>query len=79
MNREPRSAHLTLPAHPTRRRMLIGMGAVPAAWALAPLAAHAADDTTPGLLASPKQTEKAECLADLIEQGVVDRADLVAR
>lgn len=72
MNRAP------TPADPTRRRLLLGLGAVPLAWALAPLAAAHADDT-PGLVAEPQQSGTVECLADLIEQGVVNRADLVAR
>lgn len=70
-------------ANPSRRRLLLGIGALPAVWALAPLAAHAED--TPGLVTkspavNPKApAQKAECLADLINQGVVSRADLVAR
>lgn len=72
---------LQRPANPSRRRLLLGIGALPAVWALAPLAAHAED--TPGLVTAPQTTPRAaappECLADLINQGVVQRADLVAR
>ncbi|MDN5895692.1 MAG: hypothetical protein L0H93_16915 [Nocardioides sp.] len=70
-------------ANPSRRKLLLGIGALPAVWALAPIAAHAED--TPGLISTPKgvaarsAAAEPECLADLINQGVVKRADLVAR
>jgi hypothetical protein len=60
---------MTPPLDLDRRGLLRGIGAlgvVPAALALAPAPASAAP-------AEP------ECLADLIESGVVSRADLVAR
>lgn len=70
------------PPDPSRRKLLLGLGALPAVWALAPMAAHAED--TPGLITTPQGVAagaaggKPECLADLINQGVVKRADLMA-
>lgn len=55
----------------SRRRVLLGLGAT----ALVPAAAAALP--TPAGAAEPEPSEP-ECLADLIESGVVTRADLVA-
>ncbi|WP_134766220.1 hypothetical protein [Nocardioides sp. 1609] len=59
---------------PSRRHVLLGLGAAGAAPLLLtlPPAAGAAQ-------AAPAGTELAECLADLVESGAVTRGDLVAR
>lgn len=66
----------------SRRGVLKGLGvamAAPAAIVAVGSSAGAASATTPTATRKAGTSTGADCLADLVQQGVVNRADLMAR